>query len=151
MSSHHTTGAQTARTRSMITTGRAMLIGVSALAMATASGLAAHHSFTAAFDANAPVDLRGVVTSVEWTNPHVRFSLDETASTGTTTAWRFELGAPRVLLEQGWTRHSLAPGDIVAVEGLRARDGTHHARVVRVTLENGQTVFADDPGTRDPG
>ena len=152
MWSHQTTGAQTPRKkRSVVTTGRTALIGVAVCLMATAADLAAHHSFTPAFNPQVPVGLTGVVTRVEWTNPHVRFSVDETASTGAVTTWRFELGAPRVLLELGWTRTSLAPGDTVTVDGLRARDGTHHARVIAVTLGNGQTVFADDATTRSRG
>jgi len=108
----------------------------------------AHHSFTAAFDAKAPVVLTGVVTRVEWANPHVLFSIDETASSGGATTWSFELGAPSVLLQRGWRRTSLKLGDIVTVDGLPARDGTNYARVVSVTLGSGQVVFANDATNR---
>jgi hypothetical protein len=132
-----------------------VIIARSTALMAVATGLiaatgdiSAHHSFTAAFEAKAPVILTGVVLRVEWKNPHVMFSIDETASSGAVTTWRFELGAPSVLLQRGWMRASLKPGDTVTVDGIRARDGTHYARVVSVTLGNGRTVFANDATNR---
>ena len=132
----------------VIITRPTALIAVAAGLIAATGDMSAHHSFTAAFDAKAPVILTGVVLRVEWGNPHVMFSIDETASSGAVTTWRFELGAPSVLLQRGWMRTSLKPGDTVTVDGWRARDGTHYARVVSVMLGNGRTVFANDATNR---
>ena len=132
----------------VIMTRRTWLIAVAAGLIVATGHMSAHHSFTAAFDGKAPVVLTGVVVSLEWGNPHVMFSMDETAPSGAITTWRFELGAPSVLLQRGWRRTSLKPGDTVTVDGLRARDGTDYARVVSVTLGSGRTVYANDETNR---
>lgn len=126
-----------------------VVVVVSLLAVST--GMSAHHSFTAAFDAKTPVAIRGVVTHVVWANPHVMLSIDETEDGGAVTTWRLELGAPSVLLQRGWKRTSLTPGDTLTVNGVRARDGTHQARVVSVRLRTGQTLFANDATNSDSG
>ncbi len=148
MRSNQTSDAQTRRNGGFVIMTRYLLIAAAASVMATPAGVSAHHSFTGAFDANAPVVLTGVVTRVEWANPHVLFSIDEAAPSGAVTTWRFELGAPSVLLQRGWMRTSLTLGDTVTVNGWRARDGTHYARVVSVRLGNGKTVFANDATNR---
>jgi hypothetical protein len=132
----------------VVMTRRVVLIAVAVGLIVATADMSAHHSFTAAFDGKAPVVLTGVVVSIEWGNPHVMFSMDETTSSGAVTTWRFELGAPSVLLQRGWMRTSLTPGDTVTVDGLRARDGTHYVRVVAVRLGSGRTVFANDASNR---
>lgn len=102
----------------------------------------AHHSFAAQYDANAPVQLTGVVTKVEWTNPHARFYLDVTDEQGRTTTWNLELASPNVLRRNGWSRDSLKQGDHVTVEGSLARDGSNMANARVVTLASGERVFA---------
>ena len=66
----------------------------------------AHHSFAAEYDASKPVELKGVVTKMEWTNPHARFYIDVKDASGNVTNWNFELASPNVLSRNGWTRHS---------------------------------------------
>ena len=102
----------------------------------------AHHSFASQYDGNAPVTLHGVVTRVEWTNPHARFYLDVEDSDGQTVNWNLELASPNVLRRNGWLRDSLQAGDSVAVEGSRAKDGSHMANARTVTLADGTQVFA---------
>src|SRR5262245_257633 len=68
--------------------------------------LAAHHSFAAEFDGNSPVNVTGVVTKIEWMNPHVWFYLDVKDSSGQVTNWGMEMGSPNALSRQGWTRKS---------------------------------------------
>jgi hypothetical protein len=102
----------------------------------------AHHSFAAEYDASKPVDLKGVVTKVEWTNPHARFYVDVKDENGKVTNWNFELASPNVLTRNGWTRHSLKEGDMIEVQGAMAKDGSNLANARTVTLADGKKVFA---------
>src|SRR5690349_6402286 len=85
-------------------------------AIATAS-LAAHHSFAAEFDANDPVELRGVVTSMDWVNPHSWIHLDVKNPDGTVTPWMIEGATPNTLLRRGFTKDSLKVGTEIIVHG----------------------------------
>jgi len=102
----------------------------------------AHHSFEAEYDSKKPINIQGVVTKLEWTNPHARFYVDVKDESGKVTNWNFELGSPNVLIRQGWKRDSLKTGDTVTVEGYLAKDGSSLANARRVTLADGRKVFA---------
>src|ERR1041385_5575158 len=112
------------------------------LAAATGIGLVlaavpaiAHHSFSAEFDASKPFKLTGVVTKVEWQNPHTIFYLDITdQQTKKVTNWSFEMGSPNGLMRNGWTRNTLKVGDVVTVEGSLARDGAPYGHPRAVVL-----------------
>jgi hypothetical protein len=111
---------------------------------ATTASLSAHHSFSAEFDVTKPFKLTGVVTKVQWLNPHTFFYIDVTdEKTGKVTNWSFEMGNPNALMRAGWTRNTMKVGDTVSVEGSLARDGTPYgnARVVVLTA-TGQRLFA---------
>jgi hypothetical protein len=103
----------------------------------------AHHAFSAVFDADKPVKMAGVVTKVEWQNPHAWFYIDVKDDTGKVTNWGMEMGSPNGLIRAGWTRTSVKVGDAVSVEGFQARDGSSlgNARVVILT-NTGQRLFA---------
>jgi hypothetical protein len=105
---------------------------------------AAHHSFAAEFDASKPFKLTGVVTKVEWQNPHTIFSLDITDErTKKVTNWSFEMGSPNGLMRNGWTRNTLKIGDVVTVEGSLARDGSPYGNARSVVLASTvQRLFA---------
>lgn len=103
----------------------------------------AHHSFAAEFDATKPTKLTGLVTKIEWQNPHTFFYIDVTdPAGGKVTNWAIELGSPNGLMRSGWTRNTLKIGDIVSVEGSLARSGEPlcNARVVILT-STGQKLF----------
>ena len=103
----------------------------------------AHHAFAAEFDANKPITLTGTVTKLEWTNPHSWFYIDVKGNDGTVTNWGLELGSPNGLMRAGWTRNSMKPGDVVTVEGSRAKNGSNNANARVVTLvSTGQRLFA---------
>ena len=109
-----------------------------------ATPVAAHHSFAAEFDASKPFKLTGVVTKVEWQNPHTIFYLDITdAQTKKVTNWSFEMGSPNGLMRNGWTRNTLKIGDVVTVEGSLARDGSPYGNAQAVVLAStGKRLFA---------
>ena len=111
--------------------------------LAGATAAVAHHSFAAEFDASKPMKLTGLVTKIEWQNPHTFFYIDVTdAAGGKVTNWAIELGSPNGLMRSGWTRNTLKIGDIVSVEGSLARSGEPlgNARVVILT-STGQKLF----------
>jgi DNA/RNA endonuclease YhcR with UshA esterase domain len=101
----------------------------------------AHHSVTAEYDLTKPVSVTGTVTKVEWTNPHIWFFVDVKNDNGSVTNWGFSGGAPGVLQRRGISRTALKPGDIVKVEGFRARDGSNNASGNSVTFQDGRKVF----------
>jgi Family of unknown function (DUF6152) len=101
----------------------------------------AHHSFAAEYDSNQPVKVTGVVTKIEWTNPHIWFYVDVKNSDGSVTNWGFSGGPPGVLQRRGIPKTALKAGDVVVVEGFRARDGSSNASGGTVTFSDGRKVF----------
>ena len=114
-------------------------------------GVVAHHSFAAEFDAMKPLNLRGVVTKIEWSNPHTYFYMDVTGTDGKVANWGMEMGSPNGLMRQGWTRNTLHIGDEVTVEGAQAKDGTNvgNARAV-ILAATGKRLFAASSQTETP-
>jgi hypothetical protein len=110
----------------------------------------AHHSFAAEYDANKPVKVTGVVTKVEWTNPHIWFYVDVKDDQGKVTNWGFSGGPPGVLQRRGISRDAMKKGDVVVVEGFRARDGSNNASGGRVTFTDGRSVFTASAEDRAP-
>lgn len=126
-----------------------MLVGATALG--AAAQVAAHHSFAAEFDANAPFELTGTVTKIEWANPHTFFYIDLQNAAGEYENWAMEMGSPNGLMRRGWTRNTLAIGDVVTVTGSRAKDGSFKGNARSVVLSTGQRLFAgsSQPGAED--
>jgi hypothetical protein len=121
-----------------------------ALLLATGPALLAHHSFAAEYDDKTPVKVTGTVTKVEWTNPHIWFIVDVKDDQGRVTNWGFSAGPPGVLQRRGISKSVLKAGDVVVVEGFRARDGSNNASGGRVTFPDGRSVFTASNEDRAP-
>ncbi len=113
--------------------------------------LLAHHSFSAEFDGTKPIQLVGVVTKIDWANPHVYFYIDVTGADGKVENWGCETAGPGGLLRRGWKRDSLKVGDHVTVNGYRAKDGSRLADARHITLPDGRRIFGGTPGDGGPG
>ncbi len=109
-----------------------------------------HHSFTAEYDGTKPVQVTGTVTKVEWTNPHIWFYVDVKDENGNVTSWAFSAAPPGVLQRRGITKDVLKIGDVVKVDGFRARDGSNNASGGTVTFADGRRVFTASAEDRVP-
>jgi len=108
----------------------------------------AHHSFAAEYDAKKPIKLMGTITKVELVNPHGWVYIDVKNAEGKVENWACETGAPNALIRRGWKRDTLKAGDMITVDGFRAKDGTTTMNARSVTFANGKSVFA---GSSDDG
>ncbi|HEY3045605.1 MAG TPA: DUF6152 family protein [Vicinamibacterales bacterium] len=111
-------------------------------ALSSAAPVLAHHSFSAVFDGTKKVSLTGTVTKLEWANPHIWVYFDVKETNGAVTPWQCEGGAPNSLVRQGWNKNSLKTGEVISVEGSRAKDGSNTCSVSSVKTPDGKRLFA---------
>ena len=123
------------------TVGQALIVAGVALVMSMAPVLA-HHSFSTQYDIAKPVEMKGAITKVEWTNPHARFYIDVRDEKGEVTNWNFEMASPNVLVRNGWKPNTLKIGDQVTVGGYLARTAPRMAIAGAITDANGRPLFA---------
>jgi hypothetical protein len=123
--------------------GLALALGL----MVPVAPVFAHHSFAAEFDGTKQITLNGVVTKVDWVNPHAYIYVDVKGDDGAVINWAVETGAPNVLYRQGWRKDDLKTGDMVTLEAFLAKDGSHTAAARTVKLPDGRSVFAGTPNT----
>jgi hypothetical protein len=109
----------------------------------------AHHS-TAAFDSDSVIKIEGEITQVRWINPHASFKLEGTVEGAPDGLWTIEMTAPNVLINQGWKRSSIRPGDKVTVfanplrNAITLNDGSQGGLYVGVILKDGSTLGRTD-------
>ena len=119
--------------------------------VASAMPLLAHHSFAAEFDSAKSINLTGVVTKVEWMNPHVYFYVDvKDPKTGKVANWGCEMGSPNGLTRTGWTRNTLKVGMVIQVEGSQAKDGSTVANARNVTVDGKKLGAASSEAQTNP-
>lgn len=126
------------------TTMRQIVVSLMIVATILAAGipLMAHHSFAAEFDSNKQMKVTGVVTKIDWTNPHVWFYIDVKDESGKVTNWGWEMGPPHLLQGTGWTRTTMKLGDVVTVQGSLAKNGSNRGNARNVTTPDGKKMGA---------
>lgn len=107
--------------------------------LAASSPVFAHHS-SSSYDMDHPVNLKGVVSNIEWTNPHVFIFLDVKGDNGSVEEWRVEGNSPNMLTRVGWKKEMIKAGDQLVVNGALAKNGSKIMRLISLTLANGQKL-----------
>ena len=101
----------------------------------------AHHAFSAEFDVKKPIHFTGILTEVEFTNPHAWLHVAVKGDDGKTNEWMIEAGTPNVLLRRGITKKSIAVGTVVVIDGFAAKDGSFKGSGRDITLPDGRKLF----------
>jgi hypothetical protein len=101
----------------------------------------AHHSFAVHFEAEASLEVKGVVESFRFANPHGMLTFNVTDATGKVSEWRAETNSPNILRRRGWSKDSLKAGDEITVLGFPARDGTSYMRISKITFADGHELI----------
>lgn len=113
-----------------------------------AATAAAHHSFAVEYDKEKPVEGTGVISKVEWTNPHMRVYVDCTDEKGVVTTWNLELGSPNSVIRRGWKPSDLKQGAKISFKGFGGRKVLTRAAADVLTLADGRS-FAGASGAPD--
>jgi hypothetical protein len=122
---------------------------IAILLTAAARPLRAHHSFAAEFDGKQRIQLTGVVTKIEWTNPHVWFYVNvQDPATGKLVNWAAEMGSPNALMRTGWTRNTMKIGMVVTFNGALAKDGSNRLNTSSVSVDGKKLGAASSEGDR---
>jgi hypothetical protein len=125
-----------------------MVVGITMLCAAVP--VVAHHAFSAEFDGNRPVKLKGKVTKTEWVNPHAWIYVDVLDRDGKVVNWMVEAGAPNAMFRRGFRKDSLPIGTEIVIEGYQAKSGLQKANGRDLTFPDGRKLFMGSSGTGAP-
>ena len=125
---------------------RRKLAVIAVALVCTAPLLVAHHGWTIDYDPDKPVAVKGVVTKIEWTNPHIHFYVDTTDEKGTITSWNFEMASPLALQRGGWSKKALPIGAQVTIGGYGGRAIMERAVANSIKLADGKELFVGKLG-----
>jgi Family of unknown function (DUF6152) len=103
---------------------------------------AAHHSFSAEYDSQKPLQLKGKLTEMKWANPHAWIYIDVVGKNGKVEKWAWETGGANALYRRGWRKEDLVIGTVLVIDGFQARNGSQTANATSITFENGKRLFA---------
>ena len=110
-----------------------------------AAPLAAHHGWQFDYDDKKPVTVKGTVTKIEWTNPHIHIYVDAKDAGGQVKPWNFEMASPLALQRGGWSPKSLVVGSEITVTGYGGKAIMERAIVSTITKADGKQLFTGDP------
>ena len=127
----------------------AVVVAGLVLALATVP-VVAHHAFSAEFDANRPMTLKGTVNRTEWINPHSWIHVDVEDENGNVVTWAIECGAPNSLMRRGLNKNSIPVGTELVIDGFGAKDGSSTANARDITFPDGSQFFVGSSGTGAP-
>jgi hypothetical protein len=131
-----------------VATGAAVLVALGAFLAPTP--VLAHHSVSAEFDTNKPIEFTGTVKTVEWTNPHIYTQVETKGPDGKTVVYRVEGGAPNSLFRSGWRKDTLKVGETVTVKGVRAkREESMNIGNATITTSDGRRMFGGGTAQRE--
>jgi len=107
----------------------------------------AHHAFSAEFDVNKPLTIKGTLTKWEMINPHSWFHIDVKGPDGKVSEWMIEGGSPNTLIRLGVTKYTVKVGTELTIDAYQAKEGTNKAVGRNFTLPDGTRLFLSANGT----
>ncbi len=125
----------------------ALLIGL----VAACFPAAAHHSFAAEFDGSKAIRVKGALVKIDWTNPHSYFYIDAKDEAGNIVHWTCEAGSPGALSRRGFKKGDIKLGDVLVIDGYRAKDGSNLMDARRLSLPDGRVISGGSAGDGGPG
>jgi len=126
--------------------GKVIALGVVLLAVP----LFAHHGGTSLYDTSKELTVQATVSEFQWTNPHVQIGLDAKANNGNVKHWLLEASSPPVLVNRGWNRKSIQPGDVIKVTFNPAKSGASVGRLLKLTRADGKEFGSVGAGSTEP-